>query len=286
MPLNPYFNHTSFASEQALVQDLIEEGIKIYGHEVWYIRRDVVNMDTLIGEDNLQSFSDAWPIEMYIKTHDSFQGQSEFVSKFGLIIEDRIDMSVSVRRFHQTVPNMDRPREGDLIWIQMAPTSRYIFDIRFVENQEQMFQLGKLYTYEIRCERMNFSHERVTTPEIIINQGPQRDAYTIDVILGAGTGTYQLGEQVYQGENYIVATATGMVVSWSPEAGVLQLQSITGTFTDNVAVIGVTSGASYITTETPLTSPISRDPITDNRLLQTDGPGVLINRGNNPRYGS
>jgi hypothetical protein len=284
MPLNPYFNQVTFKPEQGLVQDLIEEAIQIHGHEVWYIRRDVVNMDTLLGEDTLQHFRDAYPIEMYIKTHSSFQGQSEFVSKFGLIIEDRIDLSVSVRRFHQTVPNMERPREGDLIWIQMAPTSRYIFDIRFVENQEQLFQLGKLYTYELRCERMNFSHERIVTPETIINESPQREAYTIDVFLGAGSGNYIVEEQVYQGDSYATAIATGMVVSWSSDVGLLQLQNITGTFTNSHAIIGVTSNASYITTATPNVAPTSHDAITDNELLQNDGPGVIVNRGSNPRY--
>ena len=284
MPLNSYFNQVSFHPEQDLVQDLIEESIQIYGHDVYYIRRDVVNMDTLLGEDTLQSFSEVWPIEVYIKTHSSFQGQSEFVSKFGLIIEDRMDLSMSVRRFHQVVPNMQRPREGDLIWIQFAPTSRYIFDIRFVENQEQLFQLGKLYTYELRCERMNFSHERVTTPEIVIDEGPQRDAYTIDVLLGTGTGDYLIEEQVYQGDAYDTAIATGMVVSWDTEASVLQLQNITGTFGNTRPVIGVDSGASYLPLSTPLTTPISRDPISDNQLLKTDGPKVIVNRGNNPRY--
>lgn len=284
MPINPYFNEVTFVPEQSLIQDLIEESIQIYGHEVYYIRRDVVNMDTLLGEDTLQHFTDAYPIEMYIKTHSSFQGQSEFVSKFGLIIEDRMDLSVSVRRFHQEVPDMLRPREGDLIWIQMAPQSRYIFDIRFVENQEQLFQLGKLYTYELRCERMNFSHERIKTPEIMINEGPQRDAYTVDLLMGTGTGEYIIEEQVYQGDNYATAYATGMVVSWDSDAGVLQLQSITGTFTNAAPVIGVDSAASWTPGDTPITAPLSRDPISDNRLLQTDGPGVLVNRGNNPRY--
>lgn len=284
MSLNPYFNQVSFANEQNLVQDLIEESIQIYGHEVWYIRRDVVNMDALLGEDNLQSFTDAYPIEMYIKTHASFQGQSEFVSKFGLVIEDRVDLSVSVRRFHQEVPNMERPREGDLIWIQMAPTSRYIFDIRFVENQEQLFQLGKLYTYELRCERMNFSHERVSTPELVINEGPQRDAYTIDVFVVAGTGIYQIEETVYQGDAQETAFATGTVVSWDSDVGMLQLQMITGTFTDSTPVVGVDSGASWTPSATPSAAPTARDPISDNLVLQTEGPDVILNRGTNPRY--
>jgi hypothetical protein len=284
MPLNPYFNQVTYKPEQALIEDLIEEAIQIYGHEVYYIRRDVVNMDTLLGEDNLQSFSDAYPIEMYIKTHDSFVGQSEFVSKFGLIIEDRIDLSCSVRRFHESVPNMQRPREGDLIWIRMADTSKYIFDIRFVENQEQMFQLGKLYTYELRCERMNFSHERVTTPEREINEGPQRDAYTIDLLMSSGTGEFILEERVYQGDNYETAIATGTVVAWDSDAGVMSVQVITGDFVTTRPVIGVDSGASWTIGTEPIKAPMSRDPISDNKLLQDDGPSVIVNRGSNPRF--
>ena len=166
----------------------------------------------------------------------------------------------------------------------MAPTSRYIFDIRFVENQEQLFQLGKLYTYELRCERMNYSHERVTTPVAEIDAGPQRSAYTIDLLMAAGgSGAYLYEEQVWQGINEAQAYATGMVISWDVEAHVLQLQNITGTFT-NAAVVGADSGASWIPSDIPIVAPSSHDPISDNRILQTEGPEVVINRGSNPRH--
>jgi hypothetical protein len=285
MTLNPYFNQVTRQDEQSLVQDLIIEAIQIYGHEVYYIQRDVINFDTLLGEDDLQLFQYAWPIEMYIKTTQSFQGQSEFVSKFGLIIEDRIDLSCSVKRFHEVVPGMLRPREGDLLWIQMANTSRYLFDIRFVENQEQMFQLGKLYTYELRCERMNFSHERVKTSEPEINEGPQRDAYTLDVMLAAGgAGTYISGETVYQGPSLAGAYATGMVLDHTPGVFLLTLQNITGTFANATAIVGANSGAVWLTSSTPSTAPESHDPISDNAEIEATANTVVVSRGSNPRY--
>lgn len=285
MPTNPYFNQTTFTPEQHLIEDLVEEAIKIHGHEMFYLRREEVNLDTLLGEDTLQKFSTAVPIEMYIKTHGSFAGQSSFVSKFGLQIEDRMDLSVSVRRFHQVFPDMDRPREGDLIWLQMTPGARYIFDIRYVENQEQFFELGKLYAYELRCEMMNYAHERVATPEPIINSTTERQAYTIELTLSTGSGTYTKGETVYQGDNLITAGATGMVVLWNSTTKVLKLQNITGTFTNTGGVVlGATSNASYLPAGTPTIAPTSRDPISDNKMLQDDGPTVIVSRGTNPRF--
>jgi hypothetical protein len=178
MPINSYFNNTTHPTEQNLVQDLTDEAISIWGHETYYLKRDTVDLDKLLGEDHLSTFTEYYPIEMYIKSSGSFQGQSEFLTKFGLHIEDQCHFSVSTRRWTQAVPDIIRPREGDLIWIQMTPTNRYIFDIRFVENKEQLFQLGKLYTYELRCEVVNFSHEIVNTEIAVIDEVIARETYT------------------------------------------------------------------------------------------------------------
>jgi len=89
MAVNRYFNQTAYAPEQDLIQDLIDESIQIYGHNVHYIPRDVVDMDTFLGEDPMAAFTTTYPVEMYLKTLESFQGQSEFISKFGLHIEDQ-----------------------------------------------------------------------------------------------------------------------------------------------------------------------------------------------------
>lgn len=167
--INRYFNQTSYAPEQDLMQDLIDESIQIYGHDVYYLVREDVDVDTLLGEDHLERWANAHSIEMYIKSTQSFQGQSEFISKFGLQIDDQCTFVVSTRRWTQTLKGaLVRPRENDIIWIQMSPTKRYLFEIRFVEDKEQLFQLGKLYTYELRTELLTHSHGRIETdiPEI------------------------------------------------------------------------------------------------------------------------
>jgi hypothetical protein len=53
-----------------------------------------------------------------------------------------------------------RPREGDLIWIPMLSS---MFEIKFTEYQEYFYQLGKVYTYEMRCDRFEYQSERLDT---------------------------------------------------------------------------------------------------------------------------
>jgi len=283
MALNRYFNQTTFVPEQDLVQDLIDESIQIYGHQVYYIPRDTVNLDAFLGEDPLAKFTTAYPIEMYIKTVESFQGQSEFISKFGLHIEDQATFLVSVRRFDESVVmygnlTFSRPRENDLLYVQMTPTNRYLFEIRFVENKEQLFELGKLYTYELRCEMMNFTNEKVNTNIESIDEVAQARAYTIELSMASGNGNYIVDETVFQGANLASATASGMVYDWT--ANTLQVQQVTGTFLANTVVRGSTSNAAWMTANTnPSTAPTVNDPVSDNEFLQGNPLNVVATRG-------
>jgi Virus neck protein len=284
MPINPYFNFTDFASEQNLVEDLIIEAIQIYGHEAWYIPREDVDLDTILGEDELSKYEHAFPVEIYMESFDSFSGQSEFISKFGLHIEDQAKFLVAARRFNEATENtLVRPRENDIIYIQFTPDNRYMFEIRFVENKEKIFQLGKLYTYELRCEMMNFSHERVQTDIPDINARTGEQAYTIAISLAGGTGDYLNEEVVYQGASFVDAVATGTV--FSSNSSVLRVQNITGTFNGNTAITGVTSGASYTPSAEPSEFPTAHDPIADNQELETEKPDIIVSRGTNPITG-
>jgi hypothetical protein len=290
MSVNRYFNHTSFASEQGLVQDLIDESIQIYGHDVYYIPRDTVNLDTFLGEDPLTAFTTTYPIEMYLKTLESFQGQSEFISKFGLHIEDQATFIVSQRRFTSAVVDavdsavtvLSRPREADLIYIEMTPANRYLFEIKFVEDKERLFQLGKLYTYELRCELMNFTNEKVNTNVDDIDEVAQKEAYTINITMNAGgSGTFVVGESVYQGNTSLAtATASAEVYEWTPSTRVLAVQRVVGTFAGSTAVKGNTSGAQWTSVTTAAaTAPTIHDPISDNAFLQGNPLSVVKSRG-------
>ena len=99
MALNKYYNNFNYAREQDLIEDLIIESIKMYGYDCRYLPRTFVKNDPLFGEDPLSRFESAVGIEMYIKNVEGFEGEGDFLSRFGLQIRDQITFTVSRKRF-------------------------------------------------------------------------------------------------------------------------------------------------------------------------------------------
>ena len=165
MPTNVYFSHGT-RNEQYLIEDLIIESLKIYGQEFFYIPRKLVSKDNILGEDRLSEFKAAFPIEMYFENIDSFDGQGQFIQKFGLMVEQSATLVVARRRWDQLVGRFnittipERPCEGDLIYF---PLSKGLFEIKFVKHQDPFYQLGKLYVYKLQVELFQYSSERIDT---------------------------------------------------------------------------------------------------------------------------
>ena len=101
MATNKYFNNFSFAREQDLVEDLTIEAIKIYGHNVKYLPKTISGIDHLFGEDKLLKYETAADVEMYIKNVEGFEGEGEFMSKFGVQLNDQLTLTVARKRFDQ-----------------------------------------------------------------------------------------------------------------------------------------------------------------------------------------
>jgi hypothetical protein len=168
---NLYFNNYAFHGEQNLIENLIIESIKIYGIEVFYLPRTLVKEDQLFGEDVMSKFEYAYPIEMYIKSVDGFQGDGDFLSKFGLEIRDEMVLTVARRRFGEEIAIEDstpvnetegvaRPSEGDLLYF---PLNGKIFEVKFVEHEAIFYQMGSLQTYDLTLELFEYSHEELNT---------------------------------------------------------------------------------------------------------------------------
>jgi hypothetical protein len=126
--------------------------------------------DDLLNEDDLPVFDTALEVEMYIKSVDGFEGEGDFLSKFGLQIKDSMTLTVAMRTWEQEIGSKVedqrvRPYEGDLIYF---PLNKKIFEIMHVEHEAIFYQMGSLQTYDLRCELHEFSNERFTTgiPEI------------------------------------------------------------------------------------------------------------------------
>jgi hypothetical protein len=163
MATNFFFNNFQASQEQYLLENLIIESIKIFGHDVYYIPRKLNKYDSVYGADDQSSYENAYPIEMYIKSVDGFTGDGDFLSKFGVEIRNQVTFSVARRIFSEEVANNTsqlRPNEGDLIYF---PLNGKCFQIKYVNKFEMFYQLGALQTWEIVCELFEYSGETMNT---------------------------------------------------------------------------------------------------------------------------
>jgi hypothetical protein len=163
MATNFYFNNFTNSMEQRLIEDLIIESIRIFGLDVWYMPRTLGSLDDLLNEDDLPIFNSAHMVEMYVKNVEGFEGDGDFLSKFGLQIRDSMTLTMSMRKFTEDVGAYNeavRPKEGDIIYF---PLNRKMFEIKHVEHEAIFYQMGSLQTYDLRVELFEFSNEVFNT---------------------------------------------------------------------------------------------------------------------------
>ena len=196
-------NLHSLATERSLYQDLIKEAIQIYGHDVYYVNRTTVAIDTILGEDALSKFNNAQPIEMYVEDAEGFGGDKEIISQFGLENRNEITFVVSKERFQEldsqvtledgtdttggailletgTVETSTLSTLGDSHYILLDttrtdadrplegdlvyhPVLEKMFEINFVDHDEPFYQLDNNPVYKLRCKQFEYSSEALDT---------------------------------------------------------------------------------------------------------------------------
>ena len=196
-------NLHSLATERNLYQDLIKEAIQIYGHDVYYVNRTTVAIDTILGEDALSKFNNAQPIEMYVEDAEGFGGDKEIISQFGLENRNEITFVVSKERFQEldsqvtledgtdttggailletgTVETSTLSTLGDSHYILLDttrtdadrplegdlvyhPVLEKMFEINFVDHDEPFYQLDNNPVYKLRCKQFEYSSEALDT---------------------------------------------------------------------------------------------------------------------------
>lgn len=170
MPTNPYFNFYNADNEQSLFENMIIESIQIYGFETFYLPLQEDNFDPIFRESTARTYATFTEMEMYLKSNLNFGGDGKFMSKeVGLEIRDQTIFTVSQKRF-KALTGMDRPREGDCVWL---PLDKKVYEIKFVDHQDIFYQLGRLLTFDLQCELLEYNGERFITgiPDIdIISQ--------------------------------------------------------------------------------------------------------------------
>jgi len=155
----------------------------------WLPRIESTSADQILGEDTLSSFSVNQMIEMYVKNVEGFEGQGDFLSKFGLDIRDQITFTLAIRRFEQLDSGYSRPREGDLIYF---PMNKKLFEIEFVEHESMFYPTGTLPVYDLRCELFAYNQQEINTgideiDQIAQTSGPRDQAFTSNALAEAST---------------------------------------------------------------------------------------------------
>ena len=168
-----------------MYEDIICESISVFGQDFYYIPRELVGKDEILGEDRLSKFKNAYGIEMYLESHDGFEGQGAFIQKFGLMMEQSATLTVARRRWEQLVGRFghtiipSRPCEGDLLYF---PLTGGLFEIKFVKHQDPFYQLGKLFVYKLQIELFQYSSERMQTgiPEVDVFESLK--SFDLDIV--------------------------------------------------------------------------------------------------------
>ena len=169
MALNPFFVQGT-SNEQSLIQDLINEQLRMYGVEVYYLPRTYLTTNTVIEEVIQSSFEDAYPIEAYVQNYEGYDDNTTLLSKFGIQSTQEMTFIISKERFENYITPLtegkanlkltSRPKEGDIIYM---PLGDRMFEIKFVEHEKPFYQLQKNYVYELRCELFRYEDEVIDT---------------------------------------------------------------------------------------------------------------------------
>lgn len=159
MSKNRFFNFTDNVKEQHLISSLKKEAIEIFGQEMYYIQRETVDYNHILGEDLKQEFKDATLLVMYPESVENFGGNKEFMSKFGFSLQDTTNLLLHRDEF-KLVNNRTYPEEGDLVY---WPVANRLFKITFVDIDYQFYQLGKNSMYQLQCELFKYSSENIDT---------------------------------------------------------------------------------------------------------------------------
>ena len=280
MATNSFFTQGT-TGEQDLVGSLVTEQIKMFGKDVYYIPRTLVNRDSVFEEDSLSAFNGAYLIEAYIEDATGFRGDGDMFSKFGVRISDQVTFIISRERFTAAVDDNaqliveGRPNEGDLIHLPMANKT---FEIQFVEHEVPFYQLGKVHVWGLRCELFEYSDEDFNTGVAEIDAVEVNFANAVSVnVADGGTGDFVAGEIVTGGSSNV----TSEVKSWNSATRQLIVYNRSGMYAIPETLTGNTSGAAW-TSATYNTLNNMNSETDQNFTLETQADAILDFTESNP----
>ena len=249
MPLTPFFLQGS-ASEQRLVQDLINEQLKIYGVDIFYMPRKFIGTDDVMKENIVARFDDSYALEAYVQNYEGFAGSGDLMTKFGVRTTDELTLVISKERYEDFVSVFytdgedetkltSRPKEGDLIYF---PLSDSLFEVKFVEHEQPFYQLGKLYMFQLTCELYEYEDAVIDTSITEIDNNAEDDGFIATLTLaGIGqTAAFSAGLST-SGVNTITLINDGFGYTSPPAVAISTSPS--GSTDANATAVAITTSA-------------------------------------------
>ena len=278
MATNVHFSQ-AVQTEQNLVEDLVVESLRMYGHNVFYLPRKIVNEDTILGDAANSSFEDAYEVEMYIENVEGFEGEGDLYSKFGVEIRDEATFILSRRSWERFV-SLDanlatglRPNEGDLIYF---PLSKSLFEINFVEHEDPFYQMNKLFVFKMQCSLFEYSGEKFDTEVAALDTDLElSQGQAIEFTLSDNTArrAFVQGETVSQLLTSTIV-ATGIVSAWSETTNKLTISSIKTTDTGDPATY-----TSFMATDVTEGVIVGEDTIDNDKIIMNTGHYIDFESG-------
>ena len=299
MVLNPFFTQVT-TGEQNLVQDLINEQLKMYGVDIFYLPRKYLTTNTVIKEVVQSKFDVAYPLEAYVDNYDEHSGGPNLLTKFGIQSQDEVRLIISRERFENYINPLianqtdiklsTRPKTGDLIWF---PLDDRIYEIKDVEWQKPYYMLQDLYTYILYCELFRYEDEVIDTGiDEIDNEltGDDVDGTTEDGIstiqgptqtltmVGTGVSAAAYTNVVFQGGLRLITLSNrGGGYSENPTVAISSAPTTNNVnpYQTGIATVTTIGGIAYCNknVNSKLVS-IQSVPITNPGAGYTAGPGI------------
>jgi hypothetical protein len=225
--LNPFFLQGS-QGEQGLIQDLINEHLRMFGVEIYYLPRKYITEKTIIKEVIESNFDKAYPLEAYVANYEGYAENSDLLTKFGVTVSDELTLIISAERFElyirdliknqSNIKSFLRPNEGDLIFF---PLGDRLFEVKFVEREKPFYQLGKNYVYELKCELFEYEDEDIDTGVEEIDETIKDQGYITTLILsGIGSTASAVTSYVTGGVQKITLINDGQGYTSAPRVSI------------------------------------------------------------------
>ena len=224
--LNSNFNFTTRYTEQDLVERLIVESIQIYGMDILYCPKTLVDYDALLGENSQRAFNSAVTVEAYFENVDGFMGDKNFLNKMGLNIDKQAVFIVAKRRFDEVTLGLnwrdfwqatnsysptDAAHYQGAVYINTSAVHNSSLTLTGVTGVFKQFDPVQGATSGATAVVKSFS-----TSPVVANQ----------LTLSGVTGYFEKFHTV----TGATSGATGIVQSFDPRANILIVTDVSGTF--------------------------------------------------------